>query len=91
MGGGRLGRKSGGRGAVLREVYKGARKDDKYIEASTAQILPFETDRLHSAFCAAEYMAKAIEESDFESELDRETELSVLGALVTSACCDSPG
>jgi hypothetical protein len=65
-------------------------KDEERIEASTAQVSAFETDGLHPAFCAAEYEAKTMDASDFESELHRETEAFVLEASTTSACCDSP-
>ena len=65
-------------------------KDEERIEASTAQVSAFETDGLHAAFCAAEYVAKTMDASDFESELHRETEAFVLEASTSSACCDSP-
>ena len=72
------------------EGDEGGGKDDERIEASTVQVSSFETDGLHPAFCAAEYVAKTMEESDFKSELHRETEAFVLKASTTSACCDSP-
>jgi len=62
---------------VLGRETSEAGKDDERIEASTAQVSSFETDGLHPAFCAAEYVAKTMEESDFESELHRETEAFV--------------
>jgi hypothetical protein len=46
-----------------------AGKDDEHIKALTAQVSSCKTDNLHLAFCAAEYVAKVMEESDFESEL----------------------
>jgi hypothetical protein len=54
--------------------------DEQHIEASTAQVSEFETDGLRAVFYVAEYVAKTMDWSNFESELHRKTEALVLEA-----------
>ena len=44
-------------------------KDEERVEGLTTDFSSFKTDGLRAAFCVAEYVAKTVEESNFEPEL----------------------